>query len=157
MRTNYKIKSWVWWLVAVASLLISLIQTPIAILHAKQLEALRLQGEIVQGKVISHENQTGKYASDSTATIGYELKGQQYQIQAKGRGAHEDRLPKHTLVNVKYLPDMPYIALVKLADAETPYLSWWELSGLWLVTVILWVFVIFDKKTNSGCTSVKLF
>lgn len=148
MRTNYKIKPWVWWLAACASLIISLIQTPVAIQDFKNLTALNSHAQIVQGKVVAHENHSGKYARNSTATIRYEVKGRQYQTQVKGRGANEDRLPNDTLVNVKYLPDMPAVALVKLESAETPYLSWWELSGLWLLSLILCGIAIFHKRLS---------
>jgi hypothetical protein len=131
------VSRWVVGLSAVASIAVSLLQTPVALREMREDASLTEDGAKTQGRVVSHDPSYGKYAYRSTAIVGFRVNDRPYEIQVRGSGALPERLRPGTEVEVHYLPNSPSVSRVVVDGARTNRFVLWQFAGIWLLTVVL--------------------
>jgi hypothetical protein len=124
-------------LIAVCGVLSAAIATPSILAEIAEGRRLALDPITVAGRVVGHDEKTGKTRCKSSARVLYAVAGRPYEVLVIGCGAIPERLPLGSPVPVVHVRTHPDIAQAEVPGASTNRWTLPELAGLWLVVAAI--------------------
>lgn len=102
-----------------ACMLGGFLMAPTFVATAIESHQIENRGAVTAGQVIGHHSWQKRDNRYYSASVEYKVNGRTFTVGIQGSGANAQRLPLGAAVDVRYLPDRPYLAEAHTADAST--------------------------------------